>query len=123
MTVPGPRFVFDQHVSGPALRRLRSGGVDVVHAAEAGLAEADDPEILAWAAKEGRIVVTRNYRDFAPLAKAYGTRGVPFPGVLFFASSVRHSDVGHHVRALKAWIRDATRTGVNPVENGIGWLR
>jgi len=120
--MPGVRFVFDQHVNGPAMRQLRDEGVDVVHVAEAGLAEADDAVILAWAAGEGRIVVTRNYRDFAPLAEAYVRKGVAFAGVLFFSRSVLHSDTGHHVRALRDWIRDAERAGVNPVENGVGWL-
>lgn len=117
------RFVFDQHVNAPALRQLREGGVDIVHAAEVGLSEADDPDILGWATKADRIVVTRNYRDFAPLVEVYGKQGVPFPGVLFYASSVRQSDVGHHVRALRNWISDAERAGRNPVQNALGWLR
>lgn len=117
------RFVFDQHVSAPALRQLRERGVDIVHVAEAGLSEADDPDILAWATREERIVVTRNYRDFAPLAEAYGKQGLPFPGVLFYATSVRQSDVGHHVRALVNWISDAERVGRNPVKDTLGWLR
>lgn len=121
--MPGLRFVFDQHVNALALQQLRDSGVDVVHVAEEGLAEADDPDILAWAAREERIVVTRNYRDFAPLAEAYARRGTPFPGILFCAGSVRQSDVGHHVRALREWIEEAEGAGGNPVANGIGWLR
>lgn len=117
------RFVFDQHVNARALRTLREDGVDVVHVAEVGLSEADDPEIMAWAVREDRIVVTRNYRDFAPLAEAYGAGGREHPGVLFLSSSIGHADVGHHVRALQAWIRDAQTTGRNPARNGLGWLR
>lgn len=121
--MPALRFVFDQHVNAPALRQLRKEGVDVVHVAEVGLSEADDAEILAWATEEDRIVVTRNYRDFAPLVDAYGRKSLFFPGVLFYATSVRHSDVGHHVRALREWIGDAAASEHNPVRNGIGWLR
>ncbi len=121
--MPGLRFVFDQHVSVPALKRLREDGVDVVHVAEVGLDEADDPDILAWAAAEDRIVVTRNYRDFAPLVEAYAKQGVDSPGVLFYASSVRHADVGHHVRALHEWIRGAEEAGGNPARGGVGWLK
>ena len=117
------RFVFDQHVNARALKGLREDGVDVVHVADVGLSEADDAGILAWAAQEGRIVVTRNYKDFAPLAQAYANRGVSFPGVLFYASSVRHSDVGHHVRALRDWISKAKEAGTNPAQDGFGWLR
>lgn len=121
--MPELRFVFDQHVNARALARLRADGIDIVHAAEVGLSEADDPDILAWAAREGRIVVTRNYKDFAPLVEAYAKRGIGFPGVLFYASSVRHSDVGHHVRALREWINEVEEAGANPAQDGLGWLR
>ena len=121
--MPPFRFLFDQHVNVPAMRQLRGAGVDVVHVAEEGLSEADDPAILAWARKENRIVVTRNYRDFAPLVEVYARQGLSFPGALFLASSVSQADVGHHVRALHEWIRDATLVGGNPVQNVVGWLR
>jgi predicted nuclease of predicted toxin-antitoxin system len=121
--LPVLRFVFDQHVNAVALRELRENGVDIVHVAEAGLSAAGDPDILAWAAREDRIVITRNYRDFAPLVEAYARQGIPFPGVLFYARSVRQSDVAHHVRALQAWMGRAEEADRNPVQNGLGWLR
>ncbi|HUF51359.1 MAG TPA: DUF5615 family PIN-like protein [Longimicrobiales bacterium] len=121
--MPRLRFVFDQHVNARALAQLRAGGVDVVHVAEAGLSEADDPEIFARAIREDRIIVTRNYRDFAPLVEAHARHGSDFPGVLFYPTSVRHADVGHHVRALQEWVEGATADGSNPARNGIGWLR
>lgn len=120
--MPAPSFVFDHHVNAPAMRRLREEGVDVVSVAEVGLGEADDPDILAWAARENRIVVTRNYRDFAPLVEAYAKRGISFPGVLFYSSSVRHSDVGYHVRALREWITQAEEADRNAVQNSLGRL-
>lgn len=116
------RFIFDQHVNARALRRLREEGVDLVHVAEVGLSEGDDPEILAWAARQGRIVVTRNYRDFAPLVQAYADAGRDQPGVLFFSSSVGQADAGHHVRALHQWIREAQEAASVPVRNGLGGL-
>ncbi len=128
MTEPAPdpilslRFLFDQHMSGPALRQLRARGIDVVHVGELGLAEADDADILHRSVREGRIIVTRNYCDFAPLAEAFARQRKPFPGVLFCPTSLRHDDAGGHVRALLGWIEDAVRLGRNPVENGLGWL-
>jgi len=125
--VPGARlqlrFLFDQHVSGPALRRSREYGVDVLHVGEVGLSGADDPAIFHWAIREGRVIVTRNYRDFAPLVEALARKGDPFPGVLFYPSSKAHSDVGAHVQALLGWMADAERLGRNPVESSFGWLR
>lgn len=117
------RFLFDQHVNARALKQLQAQGVDAVHVAEVGLSAADDPEILAWAVDEGRIVVTRNYQDFAPLVSVYAARGLHFPGVLFIATSVSHANAGHHVRSMLAWIEAAVEAGHNPVANSFGWLR
>lgn len=117
------RFVFDQHVNARALKQLQAQGVDVVHVAEVGLSEADDPEIFAWAIDQGRIIITRNYQDFAPLVNAYAAKGLSFPGVLFIATSVSQADAGHHVRSLLAWIRAAAEAGHSPVASSYGWLR
>jgi len=84
--MPGLRFLFDPQINARTLTPLRAAGFDIVHVAEVGLGEADDADILAWAAARDRIVVTRNYHDFAPLVEAYVKRGLSFPGVLFFAS-------------------------------------
>jgi predicted nuclease of predicted toxin-antitoxin system len=117
------RLLFDQLVSGPALRRLRECGVDVLHVGEVGLSEADDPAIFHWATRERRVIVTRNYCDFAPLVEAFARKGDPFPGVLFYPSSIAHSDVNSHVRALLGWVAAAERFGRNPVESTFGWLQ
>lgn len=117
------RFVFDQHVNARALRQLQARSIDVVHVAEVGPASADDPEIFAWAVHQERIIVTRNYQDFAPLVSAWADRGRAFPGVLFIATSVPQADAGHHVRSLVAWVETATRSGHNLVANSYGWLR
>lgn len=116
------RFLFDQHVNARAMRVLRERGVDVVHVGEAGLTRADDPEIFVWAKGASRLIVTRNHRDFAPLARLYATNGEDFPGVLFYAASIRESDVGGHVRALERWIERARTLGRNPARNGWDWL-
>ena len=117
------RFLFDQHVNGPALHVLQDQGVDVVHVSEVGLARADDAALLQWAHNESRIIVTRNYRDFAPLVEALATRRPSFPGVLFLATSVRQSDVAAHVRALTTWIAAAEHAGRNPAEGAFAWIR
>lgn len=116
------RFIFDQHVNARALGPLRERGFDVVHVAEVGLSEADDPEIFLWARAEGRLVVTRNYRDFAPLVTAYARRGESFPGVLFYPKSIRYTDVGAHAAALERWMQRAKELGVNPAESSYSWL-
>lgn len=92
----------------------------MVHAGDTGLGEADDLVLLRAAAEEGRVVVTRNYRDFARLIEALSRRGESFPGVLFLAPSLRPSDFSAHVRAIREWCARAGEG--NPVRNGAGWL-
>ncbi|MFQ5743878.1 MAG: DUF5615 family PIN-like protein [Acidobacteriota bacterium] len=78
------RFLFDVHVHLSACHQLQRKGVDVVHAGEVGLGDAADHELLAFAIREDRIVVTRNYHDFARLAEAFAGQGGPFPASSFF---------------------------------------
>lgn len=75
-----PPLLFDIHVHYGASERLREEGIDVVHASDVGLAVADDLSLLLSATEAGRIVVTRNYEDFAPLARTLIERGKSFPG-------------------------------------------
>lgn len=60
------RFYTDEHVAKAVVRGLRHRGIDVVTAAEAGLLEATDKEHLAWAQREGRVMVTQD-TDFLRL--------------------------------------------------------
>lgn len=119
MAAPG--LLFDEHVNVTACRQPQADGIDVVHALEVGLGSTPDPHILRWAIEQGRIVVTRNYQDFAPLVQNLAGRGVPFPGVLFLSTAVRQNDVGAHVRAIRAWIQ-AFEAGDTSVAGSFAWL-
>ncbi|HEX8274162.1 MAG TPA: DUF5615 family PIN-like protein [Longimicrobiaceae bacterium] len=116
-----PRLLFDEHVNVTAYRQLQTAGVDVVHAVKVGLGSTPDPEILQWAIDQGRIVVTRNYQDFAPLVQNLAGRGIPFPGALFLSASIRQNDVGAHVRVIRGWI-EAFEAGDTSVTNSFAWL-
>ena len=66
----------------PALaKRLRDSGHDVVAVldVEVGLASRSDDDVLAWAARHSRCVVTENVSDFARLASL----GVAHCGLVF----------------------------------------
>ncbi len=52
------KLLLDQGTPRSAAARLRQAGLDTVHTGEAGLAEAEDVEIIQRAAKEARIIVT-----------------------------------------------------------------
>lgn len=99
---------------------LRERGVDAEHVLDTDHRGAGDREILERARKAGRVVATRNYRDYAPLAAAYAERGIAFPGVLFLPTPLPQRDVGEQARRIEAWVK-RHREGPNPVENTFGW--
>ena len=74
---------FDKDVRRGLQRRLPD--LDALTAYEAGLSAAPDPELLAWAAQEKRILVTHDRKTmpshFADRMKA----GEPCPGVFIFS--------------------------------------
>ena len=72
------KFLADQDVYANTTRFLIGLGHDVVRAAELGMAQADDAELLRVAQVQGRIFVTRD-RDFGGLVFIQG-RG---PGVIY----------------------------------------
>jgi len=62
---------------------LRDAGHDVLAlAAEPALEGLDDPEVLMLAARERRILVTRNSRDFAPILRDWAEAGRSHAGCI-----------------------------------------
>jgi hypothetical protein len=104
------------------MERLRAGGVDVLSVAEIGLAGADDGTVFDRARRDGRIVVTRNYQDVAPLVTEAGRRAISFPGVLFLARSLFAGGRGWPRPRDGAVDRQRQEEGANPVEGTFGWL-
>ena len=78
------RLLLDANLSPRGVARpLRASGRDVrALAEEAALEGLDDPEVLALAAQEGRILVTRNSRDFAPLLREWAEAGRSHAGAI-----------------------------------------
>ena len=67
------RLLLDANLSPRGVAaQLREAGHDVLalaeHAAFEGLS---DPHVLELAASEGRVLITRNSRDFAPIAREW----------------------------------------------------
>lgn len=112
------RFLCDEHVAIPVYRALADAGIDVAHVLALGLGGTPDPALFDYARQQGRILLTRNYRDFAPLVERWSRTGQPFPGVLFVATSIPQADGGAHVQALSAWL-----AGPQRVAGTYGWLR
>jgi len=72
------KFLADQDVYAITIVFLSGLGHDVVRAAQLGLAQAEDAELLRVAHEQGRIFVTRD-RDFGALVFVQGSG----PGVIY----------------------------------------
>jgi hypothetical protein len=70
------RLVSDENFNADILRGLyrRRPDLDVVRVQDVGLSATPDPEVLAWAAGEGRILLTLA----APLPHAVASGAEPF---------------------------------------------
>ncbi len=77
------RFLADEHIELAAVEGLRRAGIDAVSLTEIPLRGAEDRDVLQWAAKQRRLLVTRD-RDFLALA----AKGVPHQGIVFLTSRV-----------------------------------
>lgn len=77
------RLLIDQDFDQDILRGLerRIPNLDAITAYEIGLSEAPDPELLAWAAEEDRIVLTHDRRTMPDHAAERIAAGEKMPGV------------------------------------------
>ena len=70
------RYFADQHLPRPVVDGLRRRGIDVLTAQEAGRCGVPDPDQLAFATAQGRVLVTFD-PDFLALHQA----GTPHAGI------------------------------------------
>lgn len=84
------RLVSDENFRGAVVRglRLRAPGVDLVRVQDVGLLSAEDPAILAWAADQGRILLTHDRKTVPDFAYARLAAGLLMPGVFVVRRSL-----------------------------------
>jgi hypothetical protein len=77
------RLAADENFTGDVVRGLlrRDPTIDIVRIQDAGLLGADDPQVLAWAGAEGRILVSHDRRTVPRYASQRVEAGLPMPGV------------------------------------------
>jgi hypothetical protein len=78
------RLAADENFNADIVRgllRRRLTNLDIVRIQDAGLSGADDPAVLDWAAREGRILVTHDISTLVTFAFERVADGRPMPGV------------------------------------------
>ncbi len=83
-------LAFDENFNNDVLRGLlrRNPTLDVVRVQDAGLTSLDDPAVLAWAAAEGRVLVSHDVATLTAHAYARVQTGLPMPGLIEAGPSV-----------------------------------
>jgi predicted nuclease of predicted toxin-antitoxin system len=78
------RLLLDANLSPRGIAaKLREGGHDVLALAEETTFEGlPDPQVLELAGSEQRVLITRNSRDFAPLARQWAEAGRQHAGII-----------------------------------------
>jgi uncharacterized protein DUF5615 len=78
------RFATDEHIDRALIRGLlsRQPDLDIVRIQEARLLGADDRDILAWAATDGRILITHDRNTIPGFAYERVHAGETMPGAI-----------------------------------------
>jgi predicted nuclease of predicted toxin-antitoxin system len=102
------RFLADMGISQRTVEWLRQQGHDAVHLREEGLQRLEDPDILAKARAEGRILLTMDL-DFGYLLAVSGGQ---LPSVIIFRLSDERSD------SVNARLTEVLATGEAELQTG-----
>lgn len=88
--MPRLRLAVDENFNNNVVRGLlrRDPDLDIMRVQDAGLSGASDPEVLAWAAREGRVLLTHDVTTVTLYAFDRVRAGQPMPGVFEVRRSV-----------------------------------
>ena len=81
---------FNIHIINGVLRRLPIA--NILRVQDSGLEGADDPAVLAWAANEGRVLLTHDVNTLTAFAYERVAHGLAMPGVFEVSLKVPISD-------------------------------
>ncbi len=80
------RFLADENFNNrilTGLRRHQSLLLDIARVQDVGLYGADDPRVLQWAAQEGRILLTHDYKTMPQHVAEVLASGQSIAGIIF----------------------------------------
>lgn len=78
-----PRFLADENFNHDIVRGVlrRKPDLDIVRVQDVGLSAANDPTLLAWAAQQGRVILTHDVTTMTRYAYERVEAGQPMPGL------------------------------------------
>ena len=84
------RLAADENFNGHILRGLLrlSPGLDIVRIQDTDLSGAEDPDVLEWAARQGRVLITHDVKTITGYAYDRVVAGKPMPGVFEVSDSI-----------------------------------
>jgi hypothetical protein len=105
---------FDARIVKGLRRRL--AGLDSVSVQESGLTSAPDPDVLAWAAAEERVLLSHDLATMPPLAWARVGRGQPMAGLVMVPNLLA---VGRAIKDLDLLVQISSKADL---ENRVVFL-
>ena len=114
------RFYLDEDLPHEIARLARDLGLDVTSSHEVGNNGRTDPEQLAYAAAEGRCLVTGNCRDFDRYTREFYAAKRPHHGVLCVPASWKRRD---YVRIARSLVAFAEQQADVPTDYLFAYLR
>lgn len=84
------KLLVDEHVPTQLLRGLlrREPVLDIVRVQDVGLSSVPDPDVLEWAAREGRVLITLDVNSAVGAAYERLAQGRNMPGVFAVTSGI-----------------------------------
>src|SRR5690242_13840341 len=88
------RFLSDENFNNDILNGLlyRNPTIDILRVQDTDVYQADDPTLLAWAAQEGRILLTHDVRTMPGFAYERVAAGLPMPGIVEVSQRISHGE-------------------------------
>lgn len=83
------KFLVDENLMRRVVQGIlrRNPEIDILRVQQVGLSGIGDPKILEWAAQEGRVVLTRDFKTVPKFAYERLAAGLPMAGVIAIDNS------------------------------------